>query len=93
LLVENKWPAFVSVSEWFFKPVDKINTAQNNVIKTTSSDDTGNIQLLNDEVDADCEADNMFADATIDIDKTIVMSDHSQGPTEQSADQPIPSHS
>jgi hypothetical protein len=93
LLVENKWPAFVSVSEWFFKPVDKINTAQNNVIKTTSSDDTGNIQLLNDEVDADCEADNMFADATIDIDKTIVMSDHSQGPTKQSADQPIPSHS
>jgi hypothetical protein len=34
----------------------------------------------------------MFFDATIDIDKTIIMSDHSQGPTEQSTDQSVSSH-
>jgi hypothetical protein len=39
----------------------------------------GNVQLLNDK-----EAE-MFVNATIDIDKTIIMSDHSQGLTEQSA--------
>ena len=47
---------------------------------------------LNDNDEVDVEADNMFVDASIDIDKTIIMSDHSQGPAEQSADQPASSY-
>ena len=92
LLVENKWPAFVTVSEWFFKPVEKFNTQLNTVTKSSSSGVTGHARLLSDDVDTDAvaEAENMFVDVTVDldIDKTIIMCDHSQGPSVQSADQP-----
>jgi hypothetical protein len=83
LLDESKWPAYVSVSEWFFKSADKANLQRNITISATSVpavDGYSDVQAA--------EANNVFMDA----DETILASDHSQGPSNASGQLNLSQH-
>jgi hypothetical protein len=81
LLVESKWPAYVSISEWFFKPAGQLKPPADSNAKASSigvGDDSGdNVGDGNASMVIDGNGD--------EADDTIVMSDHSQGPSGQLA--------
>jgi len=84
LLIDSKWPAYVSVSEWFFK-----TTAVNDV-RTINTDDHPSLPIplvgaANQPDNVDKGVDNTFMDACNDDDATIIVSDHSQGPSNYSS--------
>lgn len=78
LLIDSKWPAYVSVSEWFFK------TTAVNEGRTINTDDLPSFPIPT--AGADIQPDN--ADERVyntsmvscdDVDATVIVSDHSQG--------------
>jgi len=82
LLIDSKWPAYVSVSEWFFK-----TTAVNDVrtINDHPSLPIPPVSAANQPVRVDKGVYNTFMDACNDDDATIIVSDHSQGPSNYSS--------
>jgi hypothetical protein len=79
LLVESKWPAYISVSEWFFKSTATTNAGLHRDI-TISASSLGPSVGDNGDDDQATEANNAFMDA----DETILACDHSQSPFDQS---------
>jgi hypothetical protein len=88
LLDDSKWPANISVSNWFFKSAMDSTVCQKNII-IHSSPNAATV------VDQDCsdgkigdvpvnKADVTLMDACndADVDATVIVSDHSQGPTD-----------
>lgn len=82
LLIDSKWPAYVSVSEWFFK------TTAVNEVRTTNTDDLPSFPIppagaaagaATQPDNADEEVYNTSMDACDDVDATVIVSDHSQG--------------
>jgi hypothetical protein len=80
LLVESKWPAYVSISEWFFKSAGQIKPPGDSNANSASigGGDSGA------NADAGDENTSMVMDGSVDAaDETIVMNDHNQGPSGQ----------
>ena len=75
LLVDSKWPAYVSVSEWYFKAAQS-----SSVQHTASNTKQPPIQPAGD----DTESNNILMDASTDVDATVIMSNQSQSPCGQS---------
>ena len=80
LLVDSKWPAYVSVSEWFFKATVDVNVQPINIIDQLSPLVSA-VGVTNQAGNVDKGADNTLMDACNDGDATIIVSDHSQGPS------------
>jgi hypothetical protein len=83
-LVDSKWPAYISISEWFFKSTSQSKPSQD--INANSASISGAV----DEGVAiiDSKIISVVGDVKIvddDNDDTIVMNDHSQGPSGQTA--------
>jgi hypothetical protein len=82
LLVESKWPAYVSVSEWFFKPVDQAKQLRvNNANSASTSDAIDDAPVAN--VDDGNTSIVIDVNVDADADDTLIMNDHSQGPSGQ----------
>ena len=78
LLIDSKWPAYVSVSEWFFK------TTTVNEVRTINTDNLPSFPIppagaATHPDNADEGVYNAFMDACDDADATVIVSDHSQG--------------
>ena len=74
--MESKWPAYVSVSEWFFKPSDQPKQSQENHTSSASTIvavDGAVTDVIGDDA-------SMVEDAGEEGDDTLIVSDHSQGP-------------
>ena len=75
LFVESKWPAYVSVSEWFFKPSGQAIQPQDKHTNTASNSaavDGGATYVIGVDV-------LMVDNADGEGDETLFVSDHSQG--------------
>ena len=93
LLVDSKWPAYISVSEWFFKSAAENNIHQNNivlsspivtaVVNQTGDYDIGAVVPVNVADDTLMDAYNdADADADDDANATVILSDGSHYPTD-----------
>ena len=80
LLVESKWPAYVSVSEWFFKSVDQ--TKQSRVNNANSASNSNAVDAA-PVANVDDGNTSIVIDADADADDTLIMNDHIQGPSGQ----------
>lgn len=72
LLDDSRWPAFISISEWFFKPADGQTTANTNSgvqIQTDRTYPTREVTSASDDVECAGE------------DTTMMLTDHSQPPS------------
>jgi hypothetical protein len=82
LLVDSKWPAYISISEWFFKSTSQSKPSQDiNSASISGAVDEG-VAIIDSKIIS------VVGDVKIvddDNDDTIVMDDHSQGPSGQKA--------
>lgn len=77
LLDETKWPAFISVSEWSFKPPAR--PIPPNLISQTGTISKGVVAVVNaNTAQTEFADDNDQLNCSDDADNTIIMCDHSQ---------------
>jgi hypothetical protein len=85
LLVDSEWPAYISVSEWFFKPASQATQVKQNSNSATASNRAAAdvaVEITGEHVDDGNNS--MFVDASGEGgDDTLIMDDHSQGPAIQ----------
>lgn len=84
LLIDSKWPAYVSVSEWFFK------TTAVKEVRTINTDDHPSLPIppvsaATQPDNADEGVYNTSMDACNDDEATVIVSDHSQEPSNYSS--------
>jgi hypothetical protein len=84
LLVESKWPAYVTISEWFFKSAYKTNLQCDNIIMSAISKDNVKVSVVTGDGNEASESNNVFMHASTDADATVIMRDHSQSPSGES---------
>jgi hypothetical protein len=79
LLDDTKWPSYIAVSEWFFKPattstIQATNSSEQVIVVPDNMDSVHN----NNIDENDCMNNTIFGEN--ENDNTIIMCDHSQDP-------------